>query len=305
MIKKVLLFSLLIILIPVIVIMIFVKNDKIKFNFSSNSMIRVLRTDTNKVDKVPIETYVIGVLAGEMPVEFNIEALKAQAVAARSYVMRQVSANKNKEYDVVDTVMNQVYLDDKYLQSVWSENYSSNIDKIKTAVLDTKGEYLSYKDQVAEALFFSTSSGYTENSEDVFSNKVDYLRSVESPWDKISKYYNYTVSFDRKEFFKLLDIDYSDKLDIEILEQTSTGRPKKVKLNDIILKSKDVCSKLKLRSTYFEIIDDNEKIIVKTKGYGHGVGMSQYGAEGMAREGYTYREILNYYYDGTEIKKFN
>ncbi len=305
MIKKLLLFSLIVIFIPVIIITLFVKNDQIKFHFSSNSIIRVLRTDTNKIDRVPIETYVTGVLAGEMPVEFDIEALKAQAVAARTYVMRQVQSSKNKDYDVVDTVLNQVYLDEEHLQSVWSENYSSNINKIKTAVVETKGEYLSYNGQIVEALFFSTSSGYTENSEEIFKNKVEYLRSVKSDWDKISKYYNYTVSFNRKEFFNLLNLNYSDKLNVEILSKTSTGRPKEVKINGVSLTAKEICSKLKLRSTYFEIIDDNEKIIIKTKGYGHGVGMSQYGAEGMAREGYTYKEILNYYYKGTEIKKFN
>lgn len=305
MIKKLLLFSLIVIFIPVIIITLFVKNDQIKFHFSSNSIIRVLRTDTNKIDRVPIETYVTGVLAGEMPVEFDIEALKAQAVAARTYVMRQVQSSKNKDYDVVDTVLNQVYLDEEHLQLVWSENYSSNINKIKTAVVETKGEYLSYNGQIVEALFFSTSSGYTENSEEIFKNKVEYLRSVKSDWDKISKYYNYTVSFNRKEFFNLLNLNYSDKLNVEILSKTSTGRPKEVKINGVSLTAKEICSKLKLRSTYFEIIDDNEKIIIKTKGYGHGVGMSQYGAEGMAREGYTYKEILNYYYKGTEIKKFN
>lgn len=304
-IKKILLFSLLIIFIPVLIIGIFIRDDEITFKFSSNSVIRVLRGDTNKIESVPIENYVTGVLAGEMPVDFNIEALKAQAVAARSYVMKQVEKNKNKEYDVVDTVINQVYLDDAYLQKVWNEEYNDKINKIKTAILETKGEYLSYKGKVAETLFFSTSSGYTENSEDIFPNKVEYLRSVESKWDKISKYYSYTVSFTLEEFYTLLGLDYNKNLKIEIIEKTSTGRPKLVKINGIQMSSKEVCSKLKLKSTYFEIISEGNKIIVKTKGFGHGVGMSQYGAEGMAREGYTYKEILNHYYKGTEIKKFN
>lgn len=304
-IKKILLFSLLIIFIPVLIIGIFIRDDEITFKFSSNSVIRVLRGDTNKIESVPIENYVTGVLAGEMPVDFNIEALKAQAVAARSYVMKQVEKNKNKKYDVVDTVINQVYLDDAYLQKVWNEEYNDKINKIKTAILETKGEYLSYKGKVAETLFFSTSSGYTENSEDIFPNKVEYLRSVESKWDKISKYYSYTVSFTLEEFYTLLGLDYNKNLKIEIIEKTSTGRPKLVKINGIQMSSKEVCSKLKLKSTYFEIISEGNKIIVKTKGFGHGVGMSQYGAEGMAREGYTYKEILNHYYKGTEIKKFN
>lgn len=303
-IKKLLLFSLLIIFIPVLIVGVFIRDDEIKFNFSSNSVIRVYREDTKKIDKVPIETYVTGVLAGEMPVDFNLEALKAQAVAARSYVMKQVEKNVKNEYDVVDSVLNQVYLDEEYLQSVWSEAYEEKMNKIKQAVISTKGEYLEYNGKVAEALFFSTSSGYTENSEDVFSNKVEYLRSVKSDWDKISKYYSYTVSFSLEEFYTLLEIDYNKKINFEVLNKTKAGRPINVKINNVEMTSKEVCSKLKLKSSYFEIIQEDNKVIVKTKGYGHGVGMSQYGAEGMAREGYTYKEILNYYYNGTELKKF-
>ena len=131
MVKKILLFSLLIIIIPFIVVTIFIRDDEITFNFSSNSLVRVYREDTKVIDEVPIEDYVVGVLAGEMPVEFSLEALKAQAVAARSYVMIQMERNIKKDYDVVDTVTNQVYLDREHLQSVWKESYTDNINKIK------------------------------------------------------------------------------------------------------------------------------------------------------------------------------
>ena len=304
MIKKILLFSFLLIFIPFIIVTIFIRDDEITFNFSSNSTVRVYRSKTGVVEEVPIEEYVIGVVAGEMPSSFSIEALKAQAVASRSYVMSKIQGNKNKEYDVVDTVTNQVYLDKEYLVATWKESYTVNINKIKEAVLQTMGEYISYNDKVADAMFFSTSTGYTENSEEIFKNKVEYLRSVESPWDSISPSFNINKTYTLSEFYKLLNLEYQDKIIVQVLSKTKAGRINKIKINDKIFTGSDVMSKLSLKSKCFEIIQESTKVIVKTKGYGHGVGMSQYGAEGMSREGYTYDQILKHYYTGIEIKKF-
>ena len=304
MIKKILLFSCLIIFIPLIIVSIFIRNEEITFNFTENSVVRVYRENTGEIENVPIEEYIVGVLAGEMPIDFEIEALKAQAVASRSYVMKQIEKNINNKYDVVDTVMNQVYLDKEHLMATWSSSYTDNINKIKLAVLSTKGEYLSYNNKVAEALFFSTSPGITENSEEIFVSNEPYLRSVSSTWDEISPLYNTTITYTLSEFYDLLNIPYSDNLQIQILDKTSTGRIKTVKINDKEMSANYICSKLSLNSTYFEIIKEDTKIIIKNKGYGHGVGMSQYGAEGMARAGYTYDEILKHYYQNIEIKKF-
>jgi len=123
-IKKILLFSSLIVFIPFIIVSVFIRDDEITFNFSQNSIVRVLNEETNTINYVPIEEYVVGVVAGEMPVSFEIEALKAQAVAARSYVMIQMQRNIKKDYDVVDTVKNQVYLDKEYLMTVWKDSYT-------------------------------------------------------------------------------------------------------------------------------------------------------------------------------------
>jgi len=303
-IKKILLFSFLIIFIPTIIVSIFIRTDEVTFNFSENSIVRVYREKSNIIERVPIEEYIVGVVSGEMPISFELEALKAQAVASRSYVMKQIDKNKNKEYDVVDTVKNQVYLDRNHLITVWKESYVDNINKIKTAVLSTKGEYLTYNGKVAEALFFSTSPGLTENSEDIFVSKEPYLRSVSSTWDKISPKFSNTKTFALKEFCNLLNIECTEKLDITIINQTATGRIKNIKINAKEFTGGQIFSKLNLNSTYFEIIQESDKVIVKNKGYGHGVGMSQYGAEGMAREGYTYKEILKHYYKDIEIKKF-
>lgn len=301
--KKILLITLLVVFIPFFVVNLFVRTDEIKFHYVSNKVIRVKDVSADKILEVPFEEYVKGVLAGEMPTSFELEALKAQAVAARSYALIQMKKNESKEYDVVNTVDNQVYLTDEKLKEKWKDEYISKINKLKTAVTETKGEYLTYNGEVAETLFFSTSTGKTENSEEVFSSKVPYLRSVVSTWDEASPAYEDTASFDLKDFYTKLGLEYSDKINFEILEKTSTGRNKKVKINGVIFDGRDVATKLKLRSNYFDIIQNNDKVTITTKGFGHGVGMSQYGALGMAKEGYTYDKILKYYYQGTEIKK--
>lgn len=301
--KKVLLITLLVIAVPFLVVSLFVRTDEIKFHYISNKVVRVKNVSTNEISKVPFEEYVKGVLAGEMPASFELEALKAQAVAARSYVLVQMKKNKNNDYDVVNTVTNQVYLSDEKLKENWKNEYKTKINKVKKAVLETEGEYLSYNGEIVEALFFSTSTGKTENSEEVFSSKVPYLRSVSSTWDKSSPVYEDTEVFELKDFYQKLELEYKEKLNQQTIETTSTGRIKKIKINDKEFTGRDIATKLSLRSNYFTITQNDKKIIIKTKGYGHGVGMSQYGALGMAKEGYTYDKILKHYYVGTEIKK--
>ena len=299
--KKILLLTCLIIFIPYIIVNLFIKEEEIKFKYTSNMMVRVKQEDV--IIKVPFEDYIVGVLAGEMPVSFELEALKAQAVAARSYVMKKMQTNIDKEYDVVDTVMNQVYLDDEHLQEVWKEDYTNNINKIKQAVLETFNEYLEYDGEIVDAMFFSTSVGATENSEEVFTSEVPYLRSVVSTWDSISPVYEVNYTFELEDFYNKLNLNYSESLNIELLETTSTGRVKKLKINGVTLEGNTVVSNLKLKSNHFTIKLEDNKVYITTKGYGHGVGMSQYGAQAMALEGYKYDEILKYYYQGVEIKK--
>lgn len=299
--KKLLLTSSLIILIPFFIVNFFTAKDEIKFHFVSNDVIRVKDEKTGKVSKIIFEEYIKGVLSAEMGSEFELEALKAQAVAARSYALFKMEKTKNEEYDVVNTVKNQVYLTDEELKEKWKEDYESKINKIKKAVILTKGEYMTYDDQVVEALFFSTSTGMTENSEDIFSAKVPYLRSVSSD-DSLSPVLTSTKTFSKKEFLSKLNITYNDLIEINVISKTSTGRVKKIKINNKEFQGKEIVSLLGLRSNCFEIFIDDD-VIIKTKGYGHGVGMSQYGALKMAKDGYSYEEILKHYYTGIKITK--
>ncbi len=303
--KKLIFTTVLIILIPYVLISIFIREpEEIKFKYMSNMTIRIKRSATGAIDVVPIEEYIVGVVSGEVPISFEMDALKAQAVAARSYVLKQLEYNRNNDYDVVDTVMNQVYLDSEQLKNRWGADYVNNLNKAKMAVIETKGEYLECNGSVVEALFFSTSSGYTENSGEIFPTQQPYLKSVASTWDaNVSPVYNDYFYFKLGDFYNKLGLPYSDTVYVELVSTTSTGRVKQVKINGKLFSGDDVQYLLGLRSTFFSIIQNGEDITINTKGYGHGVGMSQYGAQGMALEGYKYDEILKYYYQGVEIKK--
>ena len=299
--KKILLFSCVFLLIPILIVNIFFKNNEIKFIYFNQPVVRVM--SNNIVKNVYLEDYVVGVLAGEMPINFEIEAFKAQAVASRTYVLKKILENKNKDYDILDTVENQVYLDYEYLKNVWADEYVANINKLKKIVKETEGEYLIYDNDIIDALFFSTSSGYTENSEEVFSAKMPYLRSVESKWDEKSPAFIDTKTFSKKDFCNLLGVSFSNDIKINYDKKTSTGRNVLLTINNKQFKASEIVSILKLKSSFFNI-QINENVIITTKGYGHGVGMSQYGAQGMALEHKNYKEILEYYYKNTKIIKF-
>ena len=305
--KKIIVFILLLIFIPFFIVMIYNKNYKeIKLNYIKTTYIRVKRNASNNIETIPLEEYIVGVLAGEMPIDFDIEALKAQAVASRTYALKRMEYNKDKDYDVVDSIMNQVYLDNNYLQSAWKNNYVKNINKLRTAVNSTIDEYLSYNDEIIDAMFFSTSNGYTEDSGNVFNFTLPYLTSVESPWDKdVSSAYITVKNIKLSEFYKLLNMPYDKNLNIEILKRSNTNRILLLKINNKEFKGTELYNKLSLKSTDFSIELKGDYISITTVGYGHGVGMSQYGALGMAKKGYNYKDILKHYYSNTAIKKLN
>ncbi len=307
--KHIFYISLILILIPFLIVSFFLIDQKreiklINEKLKSDLLVRVKRESEDKIDLIPLEEYVVGVVAGEMPVTFHLEALKAQAVAARSYVLKRIEYNKDKDYDVVDNVLSQVYLDNDHLKKAWANNYQTNILKIKTAVLMTKGEYLEYDGKMADALYFSTSNGFTENSDEIFGFEAPYLKSVVSVWDqKTSPVFKDIKNYSLTSFYELLAIPYQKEITIKVIKKSSTGRIIELIINNELMMGSEVVKKLKLRSNDFDIKQQQEEVIIETKGYGHGVGMSQYGALGMAEDGYLYDEILAYYYQGTKVGK--
>ncbi|WP_242985896.1 stage II sporulation protein D [Oceanobacillus zhaokaii] len=278
------------------------KKEEIEIEQSPLS-IEVMRHATETVEDLPLETYVAGVVAAEMPIEFELEALKAQALAARTFTVNHLlHGNRGSEYDLTDTVTHQVYKNELDLQKQWGSNFTANMNKIKEAVNATKGEIITYQDAPITAQFFSTSNGFTENSEDYWENELPYLRSVESPWDKESPKYldQGTFSIDEVEAALQIELPRSVALNLEIT-RTESGRVKELAIEGHTFSGREIRDKLKLRSNDFKIDQNNNHLVFTTKGNGHGVGMSQYGANGMAMEGKTYQEIIKHYYQGVEI----
>ncbi|GIP40958.1 stage II sporulation protein D [Paenibacillus sp. J31TS4] len=277
-------------------------------------VIPVYLTKEARIDQVELETYVRGVVAAEMPIEFELEALKAQAMAARTYIVRRWLAGDHSnvpapEALVTDTVAHQVYLTDEQLRQQWGANADRYFDKLQKAVQATKGWILTYEDQPIEAFFFSTSNGYTENSEDYWGKAIPYLRAVESPWDKNSApKFRETVTMPYQEFAAKLGIPstYSASATItgsRILKLTDGHRVASVRIGGKTLTGREVREKLKLNSTQFQWSLKGSTVEIATTGYGHGVGMSQWGANGMAKEGSSAEQIVGHYYTGVTVWK--
>ncbi len=268
-------------------------------------VVAVFRANTQTVETIPLEDYVIGVVATEMPADFEMEALKAQALSARTYI---VKAKMNEPTnlsggDVTDTVKDQVYKSDAELRSLWKNDYQWKITRIRQAVEETSGKVLTYNGQPITASFFSTSNGLTENSEDYWSSSLPYLRSVDSHWDSESPKFNSQSAFSVADVEARLSVKLSKGAEVKEIAETAGKRVAKFKIGDKIFTGKEVREKLGLRSSDFTWKQKDGQIIIDTKGYGHGVGMSQYGANGMAKEGKRYKEIVGHYYSGVEISE--
>ncbi len=247
---------------------------------------------TKSVDK-ELEDYVIGVVAGEMPYNFPHEALKAQAVAARTYAVRQIRANPNIKYKDIA----QAYISVDIMKKRWGKNFETNYNKIKDDVYATAGEILEYNNEPILATFCSTTNGYTEECQNVWTQDLPYLKSVKSDGDELSPYFNDRVYVTKDSFAKIFG--GSNPI---ISEKTKAGYVKTVKVGEKTYTGNEIRKTFGLKSTSFTISTDKNNIVFSTKGYGHGVGMSQYGACYMANNGDNYKTILKHYYTGTNIK---
>lgn len=266
--------------------------------------VSVMRSKSKQVENVPLETYVLRVVASEMPTDFELEALKAQSLAARTYIVNHLLLDGEKKGSkVTDTVQHQVYQDDTELRKAWGNDYDQKMKKLKKAVAETSGEIITYEKKPITPAFFSTSNGYTENSEDYWENELPYLRSVESPWDETSPKYLDQVIVTTDELNEKLgtNIPKGNKIDIRV-SRTKSNRVDRLEIHSETFSGRDIREKLELSSSDFSIEQKQDHFIFKTRGYGHGVGMSQYGANGMAKEGKKYDDIIHYYYKGVEIR---
>lgn len=265
---------------------------------SSVSEITVYRLN-GSVIKLNMTDYLIGVVSSEMPASFNLEALKAQSVLARTYALKA----KQTERKLTDTVSTQSYIDIDQMKNKWGNSFNTYYNKIKNAVENTNGEYLSYNGNYIEALYHSTNNGKTESSLDVFGNYYPYLISVSSEYDKNASSYLRTINMPLDTISNKLGLGLNNDSVINILSYTDGGNIKEININGNNFSGKKVRELLGLRSTDFDISISDNNANITTKGYGHGVGMSQYGANGMANAGYNYKDILSHYYPGTTLTK--
>ena len=277
--------------------------------------IDVWLTEEKKTVSVDFEEYVIRVTASEMPANFEEEALKAQSVAARTYAMAKIIKYKEKHPEthpsapVCDTTHCQVYKTEKELIDCHPKGWKDSFKKLKKACKATKGELLYYEGElVMQPLFFSSSGGQTENSEDVFSGAYPYLVSVSSPYEESASHKDESKSFTVKELKRAVEELYSDRKpgdvgidNIKILSRTAGGRVDEMQIGDAVYKGTEVRNALGLSSALFGLSFKENVVVFTSSGYGHGVGMSQHGANGMAKEGYDYKKILTHYYTGTDV----
>lgn len=265
---------------------------------SSVSEITIYRSNGSVIN-LNMTDYLIGVVSSEMPASFNLEALKAQSVLARTYALKA----KQTEKKLTDTVSTQSYIDIDQMKNKWGNSFNTYYNKIKNAVENTNGEYLSYNGNYIEALYHSTNNGKTESSLDVFGNYYPYLISVSSEYDKNASSYLRTINMPLDTISNKLGLSLNNDSVINILSYTDGGNIKEININGNNFSGKKIRELLGLRSTDFDISISDNNANITTRGYGHGVGMSQYGANGMANAGYNYKDILSHYYPGTTLTK--
>ncbi len=290
------------------------KPNDIKLNQIND--INVYFHEQDVVIPMNIDEYLKGVVSAEMPANFEVEALKAQAIAARTYTLLHVIQKpelklEHKGGDICTDFRHcQAYKTKDQLKEGWGlVNYFRYYEKISKCVNDTTDRIIVYNNEIINPLYHSTSSGKTENSEDVFIESVPYLRSVISQGEAASPRYSSKTVISLNDFkSKLKEFDSNiiikgNTCDIKVIERTESGSVKSIQIANRILSGKDVRRIFSLNSTNFNITIEKNNVVFSTLGYGHGVGMSQFGANYLAKQGKNYEEILKYYYKDVDVVK--
>ncbi len=260
-------------------------------------------TESGKIEKISVKDYLFGCVASEMPINYESEALKAQCIAAHTFALRRKENSKNN-YDITDDYrVDQCYMGKKKIKEKWGENWDENSKKLEKIINETKDFILTYDGKTALTVYHAVSNGKTLNSSEVWGNDLPYLTSVDSSFDRLCDSYKTqkTVSF--SEFKKIFE--KAEKLTGFKIEKTKNGRVEYVDFSSVKINGSDIAEKLNLRSSSFDIKNENENLVFTVYGYGHGVGMSQNGANYMAKNGSDFKEILFHYYKGCKLKKIS
>lgn len=284
-------------------------------DFDLQEPFKVLDINSGEVMEVPVRDYVIGAVCAEMPAVFEVEALKAQAVAAHTYAERQRRISRSSPKPELcgadfsnDTSKYQGYFTDSQIKHYFGENYEEYYARISAACDEVADCILTYEDEPIIAAFHSMSAGKTESAENAWGTAVDYLVPVDSSADMAAPKYEeevrIPVSFLQtrlEEVFSGVTLGEDASRWIMPAERSDSGTVLSAVLGDMTVTGSDIRTALGLRSADFTVRIEGNDAVFTTKGFGHGVGMSQYGANAMAKEGSTWQEILEHYYKGCKI----
>lgn len=293
------------------------KQETEKYDYSKYKTIKLYHVKTSQTEELSLDDYLYGVVSSEMPASFEKEALKAQAIVARTYTIYQITKSKGKHGDADicdDYKCCQAWISKEDRLAKWSENEAeANWNKIVEAVDSTQGKIITYNGSPIDAFFHSNSGGITEKASNVWGgDNFPYLQSVQTSGEDGYTQYSSEVEFSQSEFIDKIktkhpdfEIDFNDNSCVQILEYTESGRIRTIKFGNIQIAGTEARTLLGLKSTNFsfEIVDG--KIKFKVLGYGHGVGMSQTGADSMAKAGSSAEEIIKHFYSGVEIRFVN
>ncbi len=275
--------------------------------------ISVFRSLTKTSEEMDMFEYVCGSVAAEMPLAYHEEALKAQAIACYTNALRLKNENKNSNGHITDdSTVDQGYIDASQRKEKWGNDFEKYESKLQSVVKSVENQALFYENELCVAAFFAISCGKTENAENIWGTEVPYLKSVPSEGDKLSPQYASSVAYTKDDFIacakkeKLLD-KTPESLEniIEIKETSASGTVLTATVNGKKFTGEQIRKVFCLRSPVFTVKTTADTVTFSVCGYGHGVGMSQYGADYLAKQGNTYKEILTHYYTGVEIKSYN
>lgn len=289
------------------------KNNINKYDYSKYNTVKLLHASTNEIEEINLDEYLLGVVSAEMPADFELEALKAQAVVARTYTMYKI-ANNNKKHGEADICDNSaccqawISKDDRFNR--WDEDKrEANWGKITEAVYSTAGQIITYNGEPINAFFHSNSGGTTEMPINVWGGSgYPYLQVVQTSGEENYSQYSSEVEISREEIINEIkekhseiQIDWNSEKAIQILEYTDSGRVKTIKFGNVNLSGVETRTTFGLKSTNFSVELKENSVKFQVKGYGHGVGLSQTGSDSLAKEGKNYKEIIEHFYQGIEI----
>lgn len=274
--------------------------------------INLLHTSDNTVENIELEEYIVNVVAAEMPVDYEMEALKAQSTVARTYTLYQMSNSKKHENaDICDnSACCQAWISKEKRFERWTENQEENWNKLREAVYSTAGDVIMYEGKPIDAFFHSNSGGKTEIPVNVWGGtNFPYLQVVEtsgednySQFSSSKEYTKEELENKMKEKYNDFEINWNEENCISILEYNESSRIKTIKIGNKNISGVEARTIFELRSSNFKVTIEGEKVKFDVVGYGHGVGLSQTGSNTLAKEGKSYQEIINHYYKNIEIK---